>query len=175
TDASDNQTFRESEHYRTLQVQDYLLTVVYDLLIADNQQAQILDWKTYPKPPNQRKLESNWQTRLYLYVLAETSDYLPEKISMTYWFVQSEGKPQNIKFNYNTTQHTQTAKKLSQLLNQLTNWLENYQNNQQFPQVVEGSKICNYCQFAKRCERTQATEEAVKDSLPNFDSIQEVL
>ncbi|MEH2009511.1 PD-(D/E)XK nuclease family protein [Nostoc sp.] len=180
TAASDNQTFRESEHFRTLQVQDYLLTVVYDLLIADNQQAQILDWKTYPKPPNQRKLESNWQTRLYLYVLAETSDYLPEKISMTYWFVQSEGKPQNIKFNYNTAQHTLTAKKLNQLLSQLTNWLENYQNNQQFPQVVEGSKTCDHCQFAKRCDaydgklRTQATEEAVKDSLPNFDSIQEV-
>ncbi|MEH2122473.1 PD-(D/E)XK nuclease family protein [Nostoc sp.] len=180
TAASDNQTFRESEHFRTLQVQDYLLTVVYDLLIADNQQAQILDWKTYPKPPNKRKLESNWQTRLYLYVLAETSDYLPENISMTYWFVQSEGKPQNIKFNYNTAQHTQTAKKLNQLLNQLTTWLENYQNNQQFPQVVEGSKTCDYCQFAKRCYayggklRTQTTEEAVTDSLPNFDSIQEV-
>ncbi|MEH2283182.1 MAG: PD-(D/E)XK nuclease family protein [Nostoc sp.] len=180
TAASDNQTFRESEHYRTLQLQDYLLTVVYDLLIADNQQAQILDWKTYPKPPNKRNLESNWQTRLYLYVLAETSDYLPENISMTYWFVQSEGKPQNIKFNYNTAQHRQTAKKLNQLLSQLTNWLESYQNNQQFPQLAEGSKTCDYCQFAKRCDaeggklRTQATEEAVKDSLPNFDSIQEV-
>ncbi|MEH1817176.1 MAG: PD-(D/E)XK nuclease family protein [Nostoc sp.] len=180
TAASDNQTFRESEHYRTLQVQDYLLTVVYDLLIADNQQAQILDWKTYPKPPNKRKLESNWQTRLYLYVLAETSDYLPEKISMTYWFVQSEGKPQNIKFNYSTAQHAQTGKKLNQLLSQLTNWLENYQNNQQFPQVVEGSKTCDSCQFAKRCDayggklRIQSTEEAAKDSLPNFDSIQEV-
>ncbi|MBD2522961.1 PD-(D/E)XK nuclease family protein [Nostoc sp. FACHB-133] len=174
TAASDNQTFRESEHYRTLQVQNYLLTVVYDLLIADNQQAQILDWKTYPKPPNKRELESNWQTRLYLYVLAETSDYSPENISMTYWFVQSEGKPQNIKFNYNTVQHTKIAKKLNQLLSQLTNWLEDYQNNQQFPQVVEGSKTCDYCQFAKRCDRTQVSEEAVKDSLPNFDSIQEV-
>ncbi len=180
TAASDNQTFRESEHYRTLQLEEYLLTVVYDLLIADNQQAQILDWKTYPKPPNKRKLESNWQTRLYLYVLAETSDYLPENISMTYWFVQSEGKPQNIKFNYNTAQHIRTAKKLNQLLSQLTNLLEDYQNNQQFPQVVEGSKTCDSCQFAKRCDadggklRTQAPEEVIKDSLPNFDSIQEV-
>ncbi|MBG1269135.1 PD-(D/E)XK nuclease family protein [Nostoc sp. WHI] len=180
TPVSDNQTFRESEHYRTLQIQNYLLTVVYDLLIADNQQAQILDWKTYPKPPNQRKLESNWQTRLYLYVLAETSDYLPENISMTYWFVQSEGKPQNIKFNYNTAKHIQTAKKLNHLLNQLTNSLERYQNNEQFPQVVEGSKTCDYCQFARRCYayggklRTQATEEPVKESLSNLDSILEV-
>lgn len=173
--ANDNQTFRESEHYRTLQVQDYLLTVVYDLLIADNQQAQILDWKTYPKPPHKRKLESNWQTRLYMYVLAETSAYSPENISMTYWFVQSEGKPQNIKFNYNTTQHIKTAKKLNQLLNQLTNWLEDYQNyNKQFPQVAEGSKTCDYCQFAQRCDRTAVTEETAKDFLPNIDSIQEV-
>jgi len=184
TPATDNQTFRESEHYRTLQVQDYLLTVVYDLLIADNQQAQILDWKTYPKPPNKSKLAKNWQTRLYMYVLAETSEYLPEKISMTYWFVQSEGKPQNIKFSYDARQHEQTARKLNQLLSQLTNWLERYQNNEQFPQVVEGSKTCDFCQFATRCDRRQATKEAISDdkpllanttnSLPNLDNIEEV-
>jgi len=172
--ATDNQTFRESEHYRTLQIQNYLLTVVYDLLIADNQQAQILDWKTYPKPLHKRKLESNWQTRLYMYVLAETSAYSPENISMTYWFVQSEGKPQNIKFTYNTAQHLKTAKKLKQLLNQLTDWLEDYQNNIQFPQVPEGSKMCDYCTFAKRCDRTTVTEETANESLLNLESIQEV-
>ncbi|MBH8573657.1 PD-(D/E)XK nuclease family protein [Nostocaceae cyanobacterium CENA369] len=171
---TDNQTFRESEHYRTLQVQDYLLAVVYDLLIADNQQAQILDWKTYPKPPSKRKLEQNWQTRLYMYLLAETSEYLPENISMTYWFVQSEGKPENIKFNYNTTQHKQIDKKLNQLLNQLTIWLEGYQQNQPFPQVRDGSKVCDHCQFATRCDRTEVTEETANNLLANIDSIQEV-
>ncbi|MCC5636659.1 PD-(D/E)XK nuclease family protein [Nostoc sp. CHAB 5844] len=174
TPATDNQTFRESEHYRTLQVQDYLLTVIYDLLIADNQQAQILDWKTYPKPPDKRKLAQNWQTRLYMYVLAETSEYLPEKISMTYWFVQSEGRPQNIKFAYNNRQHQQTEKELNQLLNHLTTWLKLYQKGQPFPQVVESSKACNYCQFATRCQRTQATEDTIKYPLQNLDSVQEV-
>ncbi|NDJ22815.1 PD-(D/E)XK nuclease family protein [Nostoc sp. B(2019)] len=163
TPATNNQTFRESEHYRTLQVQDYLLTVIYDLLIADNQQAQILDWKTYPKPPSKSKLAQNWQTRLYMYVLAETSEYLPEKISMTYWFVQSEGKPQNIKFNYNAVQHGNTAKKLNQLLSKLTNWLKSYQNNEQFPQVMEDSKTCDYCQFATRCERKKATDQEISN------------
>ncbi|MBE9034103.1 PD-(D/E)XK nuclease family protein [aff. Roholtiella sp. LEGE 12411] len=183
TPAINDQTFRESEHYRTLQVQDYLLTVVYDLLIADNQQAQILDWKTYPKPLNKSKLAHNWQTRLYTYVLAETSEYLPENISMTYWFVQSEGNPQSIKFNYNAVQHEQTARKLNQLLSKLTNWLQRYQNNEQFPQVVEGSKACNYCQFATRCEREQSTAQESDDNqlsvngttlLSNLANIQEV-
>jgi hypothetical protein len=171
---TDNQTFRESEHYRTLQVQDYLLTVIYDLLIADDQQAQILDWKTYPKPPDKRKLAQNWQTLLYMYVLAETSEYLPENISMTYWFVQTEGRPQNIKFTYTNKQHQQTAKKLNQLLNNLTIWIELYQQGQPFPQVFEGSKVCEYCQFATRCQRTPATDEGKTESLPNIDSIQEI-
>lgn len=169
------EVFRESEHYRTLQVQDYLLTVIYDLLIGDSQQAQILDWKTYPKPPDKRKLAQNWQTRLYMYVLAETSAYLPENISMTYWFIQSEGKPQNLKFTYSSSEHEKTANKLYQLLNKLTNWLTLYQQNQPFPQVVEGSKACNYCQFAMRCGRIPKTEDTnTQTSLPNIANIQEV-
>jgi hypothetical protein len=175
TPAKDRETFRDSEHYRTLQVQDYLLTVIYDLLIADNQQAQIFDWKTYPKPENKRKLTQNWQTRLYLYVLAETSDYSPENISMTYWFVQSEGKPQHIKFNYNTAQHQQTAQELHELLSDLTSWLQRYQHHQPFPQLPEGNKACVHCKFATRCDRTQALAEAIaKNSLPNLANIQEV-
>ncbi|MBW4559961.1 MAG: PD-(D/E)XK nuclease family protein [Mojavia pulchra JT2-VF2] len=175
TPAANSQTFRESEHYRTLQVQDYLLTVIYDLLIADNQKAQILDWKTYPKPPDKRKLERNWQTRLYMYVLAETSDYLPENISMTYWFVQSEGKPQNIKFSYSNAQHQKTAKELNDLLSDLTYWLERYQKQEQFPQLPVGNKACNFCQFATRCQRTQNDAEAIaSNTLPNINNIQEV-
>jgi len=67
TPDTNSQTFRASEHSCTLQIQDYLLTDCY-LLIADNRQAQILDWKTYPKPQNRCWLEQNWQTLLYLCV-----------------------------------------------------------------------------------------------------------
>lgn len=160
--------FRESEHYRTLQIQDYLFTVVYDLLIADNYQAQILDWKTYPKPPHKRNLEKNWQTRLYLYVLTETSQYLPENISMTYWFVQSPGKPQNIKFSYSTSQHEQTRNNLYQLLNQLSRWLADFYEGKDFPQVPEGDKTCEYCQFATRCQRTYAFSYEISKNTPSW-------
>lgn len=176
TAAIDNQTFRESEHYRTLQVQDYLLTVIYDLLIADSQQAQIFDWKTSTHLPNHDKLAENWQTRLYMYVLAETSAYLPEQISMTYWFVQSEEKPQKIKFSYNSQQHQKTANQLNQLLSQLSHWLEDYQQNKLFPQLgIAKSALCNNCQFASKCLRIPVSESKPNPtSLPNLDNIQEV-
>ena len=178
-----SQTFRESEHCRTLKVQDYLLTVVYDLLIADERLAQILDWKTYPKPQNRRWLEQNWQTLLYPYVLTETSDYLPEQISMTYWFVQSADEPQNLKFAYNTTQHQQTGQKLNRLLSNLTHWLQRYQEGEPFPQVAEGSDRCDSCQFAVRCQRdaydkdsvlSESGEATTTEGLLNLATIQEV-
>jgi len=168
-----NSDFRESEHCRTLQVQEHLLTVIYDLLIASDRTCQILDWKTYPKPQNRNKLGQNWQTLLYLYVLAETSEYLPEQISMTYWFVQTDDKPQSLTFTYSNIQHQQTRQKLSQLLTKLTHWLEAYEQGEQFPQVAEGSKTCDYCQFITRCDRYDK-EEISQNWLPNLADIQEL-
>lgn len=171
-----NNQFRESEHCRTLQVQDYLLTVIYDLLIADDRSAQILDWKTYPKPQNRSWLEINWQTLLYPYILAETSDYLPEQISMTYWFVQSE-QPQSLKFTYNNTQHQKTQAKLHELLNKLTYWLQRYEQRQPFPQVAVGSKLCDSCQFVTRCDRNHDSDlflAAASTDILNIATIQEV-
>ncbi len=172
----DNQTFRESEHYRTLQLGDYLLTVIYDLLIADQNQAQILDWKTYPQPSKPETLAQNWQTRLYMYVLAETSKYLLENISMTYWFVQSKGQTKNIKFTYNEQQHQKTAQDLNQLLNNLTKWVKDYQDNISLPQITKSQKICESCQYAVRCHRQKIKELNIdiNQQFPTLENISEV-
>ena len=87
--AQQNSDWREAEHSRSLPCHNFLLTVIYDLLIFERDQALILDWKTYRKPRRAEELSHNWQTRLYLYVLAETSDYQPQQIQMIYWFVGS--------------------------------------------------------------------------------------
>jgi hypothetical protein len=175
---TDSQTFRDSEHYRTLQVNDYLLTVVYDLLIAQTNQAQILDWKTYPKPANKGKLEQNWQTRLYLYVLAETSDYIPENISMTYWFVQSQGKPQSIKFNYSSAQHQKTGERLQQLLNKLTRWLEDYYQGKKFPQLPEElatvATVAGDRSLSDSNTESETAEYGINTNLLNIITIEEV-
>ncbi|MBS9393499.1 MAG: PD-(D/E)XK nuclease family protein [Dolichospermum sp. LBC05a] len=172
----DNQTFRESEHYRTLQIGDYLLTVIYDLLIADQNQAQILDWKTYPQPPKSETLAQNWQTRLYMYVMAETSNYLLENISMTYWFVQSKGQTKKIKFLYNEKEHQKTAEELDQLLNNLTKWIKDYEYNISLPQIKESQKICESCQYAVRCQRQKIKQVNIdiNQQFPSLENIAEV-
>ncbi len=170
TDA--NPVLRQSEHQRTLEFEGHLITVVYDLLILTEQQAQILDWKTYPKPQKSRQLAENWQTKLYRFVLAETSHFDPEQISMTYWFFQSkeadQTEPQSLRFAYDTAQHKKIGQDLTQLVHQLTEWLDRYQTTgEAFPQIPQTS-VCETCGFALRCQRSpeQQNEGALNSTTP---------
>lgn len=157
-DRTEEQTaLYQTEHQRTLEFQGCLLTVVYDLLISNPHQARILDWKTYPRPRNSQWLRQNWQTRLYPFVLAETSPYAPEDISMVYWFFQSQtsdSPPQRLVLQYDRAQHEQTRQDLTHLLTQLTSWWEQYQRGVSFPQVTVGATACEDCNFAVRCDRS---------------------
>ncbi len=154
--ADDGNVLRQSEYTRTLEFEGYLLTVVYDLLLSSPQQAKILDWKTYSRPHNSRWLIQNWQSRLYPFVLTETSGYAPEQISMTYWFFQSKGEQgsvpeaQSLVIHYDITKHEQTRQDLSRLLTQLTHWLKRYQQGESFPHISQ-STPCETCSFAIRC------------------------
>lgn len=131
---------RYAEHCRTLSFGGYLLTVIYDLLIMDDSRAKIMDWKTYLQPQNQAQLASNWQTRLYLYILAETTSYLPEQIEMIYWFVKPPHKPESLTFTYNSSQHEETREELTRLLSNLDGWLE----ANEFPHLPNCQYTCPY-------------------------------
>lgn len=146
---------RQSEHRRTLELEGYAIATIYDLLILRDTEAQIIDWKTYPRPQKAARLAKNWQTRLYLFVLAETIDYTPEEVSMTYWFVEPGKTPESLRFQYNATLHQQTQQDLVQILEQLTEWLKSYDAGGSLPQVDESKGYCQICPFAVRCHRTQ--------------------
>ena len=165
------ESFSQSEHRRTLAFDSYLLTVVYDLLVCTPERGEIFDWKTHQRPPKKEWLQNDWQTRLYLYVLCETTDLKPEQISMTYWFVrlgdspeerlrqrdlsEKEGdarlqkKPSSHRFSYSAAQHRRTAADVRSLTSRLTRMVE----QGEFPKVPLGSKLCEDCAFNLRCDR----------------------
>ncbi|MGB5901042.1 MAG: PD-(D/E)XK nuclease family protein [Geitlerinemataceae cyanobacterium] len=171
-------SFRQAEHERTLKLLDFLLVVRYDFTIADDR-AQIFDWKTYPRPPSPQKLERHWQTRLYPYILAETSDYEPDRISMTYWFVPSArdgAGPQSYQFPYSQSQHQQTHADLTRLLSQLSHWLSDYQNGQPLPTQQELSGVCSicssrHCQFVWQSDRDFTVEETQWSNIAEIPEI----
>lgn len=171
TPASD----RFTEHRRSLTFQGVVLIAVYDLLITTPQRAEIIDWKTYPKPRQAEWLERNWQTCLYPFILSETSDYSPEDISLTYWFIQphlDQPQPQSLQFSYSSDRHQYVYKLLTQQLNQLAIWLDEYETGKALPQVSEASPLCSRCAFAVRCDRVPRQSDPSVDSYNNLLDIE---
>ncbi|MDJ0581427.1 PD-(D/E)XK nuclease family protein [Crocosphaera sp.] len=171
-----SQSWREAEHYLSLEKDNYLLTAIYDLLIINENQAQILDWKTYLQPQNKQKLANNWQTKLYLYLLAEASEYLPEQISMTYWFVKIPHEPQYLTFQYNEQLHQKTTVELENLLTNLDNYLLDFnQNNIDLHHHKNCESNCPYYQsFFSDKGYFSNLEEDNNDLLSTIDEIEEV-
>ncbi|MEX0269870.1 PD-(D/E)XK nuclease family protein [Leptolyngbyaceae cyanobacterium UHCC 1019] len=177
---NDSDPIQQAEHERTLELQGYLLTMRYDLLLSGDRHAKILDWKTYPRPQNAHYLADNWQTRLYLYGLVETSPYEPEQVSMAYWFFQADQEsstPQSLSFSYDRTQHDRTHQDLTQLLQQLTEWLNHYAAGESLPPNRE----CDRCHFFPHCfssDFDQPDQSRAEPSnpltLPEILEIQEV-
>ncbi|MDJ1185779.1 PD-(D/E)XK nuclease family protein [Roseofilum casamattae] len=171
--------FRESEHQRIIEFAGYAIATIYDLAILQPDRAQIIDWKTYAKPQNNKYLIQNWQTRLYPFVLYETSDYNAEQISMTYWFVKRKKSlniaPESSVISYNKAYHISIKNELSQLLHRLTQWLQRYEQGAQFPQVPVGSSQCDRCPFAIRCDRETTNRAATDRKATYFPSSTETI
>lgn len=170
--AAPSPQLRQSEHRRSLAFEGYSLTVIYDLLLLSATAGQIVDWKTYFQLRSRAALERDWQSRLYRYVLVETSPLAPEQVTMSYWFVRHRDPqtqtllPQEVRLSYSQQQHQQTH----QDLQRLTEALSRYSASGHFPQVDPVLGRCDRCPFAVPCDR--AGQQPVP--LPAFDEIAEV-
>ena len=168
---------RLCEHRRTLEVamemplhhkqnlhrdQGYfVLTAIYDFLILGDRKAQILDWKTHQVAIAANTLKNKWQTRLYLYLLAKTTNYAPEQISMTYWFANTA---ESVIINYSEAEYRRTETELQQILTEINQAIA-------YPLTNERSK-CKYCEFRDRCDRVDGATNTLS---PDIGDIPEVV
>jgi CRISPR/Cas system-associated exonuclease Cas4 (RecB family) len=153
---------RQVETRLSLYIEDLLLTGVYDLLVRSPAQAVIHDWKTGVHQSSRRSLQQRWQTRLYLYLLAETCGLPPDALSMTYWFVR-QSPIQSVTIPYSRRVHQATAQDLRALLNQLRDLIA--QPDALMPPLAAESPACRHCAYASRCHGEQGVVEQ-KDAPP---------
>ncbi len=152
----------QTGNIQTVSPDRWLLRVIYDRLVLTPHTAEILDWKTYPQPPDLHRIIQHWQTRLYLFVLGETSPYTPEQLSMTYWFVRHTNdrgalSPQSSTIPYDRHAHEQTRIDLTHWIDRLTHWYQAYETGTPFPMLPESSPQCQTCPFNQRCQRSPSS------------------
>ena len=99
----------------------------FDLLILNENEAHIFDWKTERTPRSFEKLRDDWQTRLYFTMVLEGCralgyQYKPEQIKMSYWFARAPEK--SVTIGYDEAQHRENWATLLAMVERLDQRLE---------------------------------------------------
>ncbi|MBK7177911.1 MAG: PD-(D/E)XK nuclease family protein [Chloroflexi bacterium] len=170
------------EHRLTVPVGRHLLLGRFDLLVvgeADGRAfAHIFDWKT-GKARREADLRQNWQTRLYLALLAEGGGALraqggngrslsPDRVSITYWYAAEPDTPRTIR--YTSAWHAQNWADIQAIVAQIDAALA--QDN--WP-LTDDWDECRRCAYQVYCGRQTAghdpltaTEEEESDELTDL-------
>ncbi|MEO1131202.1 MAG: PD-(D/E)XK nuclease family protein [Cyanobacteria bacterium J06639_1] len=112
---------RQAERALTSACGGFQLYGVLDLLVEGGDRAQIVDWKTYRHPPTVEHLRRHWQTRLYLYLLADNFEGDRAALSMTYWF--AEAPEHSVVIPYSQADYDRDRADIQHLLDRLQQWL----------------------------------------------------
>ncbi len=159
------------ERSLTVPIGGHVLNGRFDLLILSPHSAHIFDWKT-GQPHSEADLRHDWQTRLYLAMLAEGSAALghsvqPDQIAITYWYVNDPAEPRTI--HYNQAWHTQNWTDIQAIAAQIDAVL----TKDNWP-LTDDWAHCRQCAYQAYCGRQEAGE-TVKDELEELPDDTELL
>lgn len=157
------------EHRLTIPAGNHFLLGRFDLLVigaeADQPFAHLFDWKT-SRPRAVADLYADWQTRLYLAMLAESGDALlgngrqfkPDNIAMTYWYVKEPDQPRTI--FYDQAKHKTNWADISQILDALDAHIA----SNEWP-LADSWTPCKNCSYQVYCGR-QTKQPSTEDTIP---------
>jgi hypothetical protein len=153
---------------------EHLLRGRFDLLIAGEGEngrfAHIFDWKT-GNPQPEAILRGQWQTRLYLALLAEGGGAFwpgaaappdPAQIALTYWYVADPDAPRTIR--YNAAWRRRNWEAIRALLKQISA----AQRADEWPLTADWTP-CRTCAYQVYCDRQEAGTAAQDPPLEETD------
>lgn len=129
-----NKTYVNSEYNLSCKVENYWIGGRLDALMKDEKNYYILDYKTGSIPKNP---EYDYQTMTYLLC---ASKMYGDNIKFIYIDLKNN---KNAIIDFNPTKAQEYEKRITDICNKIT--------NAQFPEEIEHSKICDFCEYKKIC------------------------
>ena len=157
----------------TVPIGDHLLTGRFDLLVQEeNGRLHLFDWKT-GRPRSEAALRADWQTRLYLAMAVESghaiSDSIaPEKVSITYWYVDEPDAPRHIQ--YDAAWHKRNWAQIEGVVADINGRLPNgslAHDGLETWELTTDLDHCRRCTYQIYCHR-QNGEQAIAPEEPEF-------
>jgi hypothetical protein len=132
------------------------LVAKYDLVASRDNRAVIYDWKTWARRPGNEWLASRWQTRVYRALLVKAGavlndgrPFLPEAVSMVYWFAAFPDDPAI--FNYDSRQLERDWAAIQALIAEIV-------SRESFA-MTEDRQRCRFCVYRSYCDRGERAAE----------------
>ncbi len=169
----------------TIPIEQQFLHGRFDLLVIGEEEgrpfAHVFDWKT-GKAQDETALRRDWQTRLYLALLAEGGGALwgegapsglnPDDIRITYWYVTEPDSPRTLQ--YSQTEHRQNWQELTAVVSQIQTHLE----SGEWP-LTDDLVQCRWCSYQIYCGRgegdTAVTNPDESEEEPLFPDVEPAL
>ena len=129
-----NKTYVNSEYNISCKINNYWIGGRLDALMKDEKNYYILDYKTGSIPKNP---EYDYQTITYLLC---ASKMYGNNIKFIYIDLQNN---QNSIIDFNSAKAKEYEKRITDICDKIT--------NAQFPEEIEHSKICDFCEYKKIC------------------------
>ena len=129
-----NKTYVNSEYNLSCKVDNYWIGGRLDALMKDDKNYYILDYKTGSIPKNP---EYDYQTITYLLC---ASKMYGDNIKFIYIDLKNN---QNSIIDFNSAKAKEYEKRITDICDKIT--------NAQFPEEIEHSKICDFCEYKKFC------------------------
>lgn len=135
----------------------------YDLIIIDNKNIIIWDWKTENRKIYYKKIENRIQTLVYLYLCKEVVtklydlDISYENISINYYQPEFYNEP--ITIRYSEEKHNKIEKQLYEYVNKIKNTNFDYEKN------LKNINHCKFCEFNKLCNNKEINFSILEDEI----------
>ena len=129
-----NKTYVNSEYNLSCKVGNYWISGRLDALMKDEKNYYILDYKTGSIPKNP---EYDYQTITYLLC---ASKMYGNNIKFIYIDLQNN---QNSIIDFNSAKAKEYERRITDICDKIT--------NAQFPEEIEHTNICNFCEYKKIC------------------------
>lgn len=158
---------RWPEHRLTIPAGNHFLNGRFDLLVLGEEDgkpfAHIFDWKT-SRPQSAADLQSTWQTRLYLALVAESGRALfpegqplrPDRISLTYWYPREADQPRVL--SYSEAEHKKnwsTIQEMVAAIQEMAAATGALDPKEAWPLTADWSH-CRTCLYQAYCGRQEA-------------------
>ena len=129
-----NKTYVNSEYNLSCKVDNYWIGGRLDALMKDDKNYYILDYKTGSIPKNP---EYDYQTITYLLC---ASKMYGDNIKFVYIDLKNN---QNSIIDFNSAKAKEYERRITDICDKIT--------NAQFPEEIEHTNICNFCEYKKIC------------------------